>query len=303
MESRYYKFSEFLQKKYGQRLWKVNVDAGFTCPNLDGSISRDGCIYCDNLAFGKSLKKESLESQIERGISFARNRYKADKFILYFQSYTGTYGSKSELTSVYSVIRKHKDFKVLSVGTRPDCIDDDSLEALSEFVDEYDVWVELGLQSAHDRTLQLINRGHDYDTFVEAVTKLHSINVSVFAHVIIGLPGEDRDDILNTARRISDPGLTGVKIHPLHIVKNTALEKMYLDGKYSPMDFDEYIDVLISFLELLPPEYVIARVTADVQNNLLVAPEWIKDKSRLLVELERRMKESNRVQGGKYHIK
>jgi radical SAM protein (TIGR01212 family) len=295
--SRYYRFSDFLKSRYGGRVQRVSVDAGFSCPNLDGFLSTDGCIYCNNKSFGKNDFSIPIEEQIRSGIAAARKRHSTEKFILYFQSFSNTYGKTEELKEIYDTVLNYPEFVCLCVGTRPDCIDEERTKLLVSYKDKLDVWVELGLQSANDTTLKAINRGHDFNCFNKAVKILNNNKIEVFAHIILGLPGEGINEMKQTAAALSDLPVSGVKIHPLHIVKGTTLETLFNKGGYQPMTIENYIDYLILFLEHLRKDIVIVRATADVLGNLLIAPEWIKDKNRMLRMLDDEMEKRNSFQG------
>jgi len=297
--SRYNRFSDFLRSRYGARVHRVSVNAGFSCPNLDGTISTDGCIFCSNRAFSKNDFSIPIEEQIRAGIASAQKKYRAEKFILYFQSFSNTYGTPAQLKEKYDLALNHPEFVCLCVGTRPDCIDEERISILSSYQGKLDVWVELGLQSANDKTLEAINRGHTFAAFVRSAKLLAARKIEVFAHVIIGLPDEGEREIIDTAKALSALPITGVKIHPLHIVKGTRLEEMYTINEYSPMTRTNYIELLIKFLEHLRKDIVIVRATADVLGDMLAAPEWIKDKSGLLKALDDEMERRNTFQGAK----
>ena len=297
--SRYNRFSDFLRSRYGARVHRVSVNSGFSCPNLDGTISTKGCIFCNNRAFGKNDSSVPIEEQIQAGIASARKKYHTEKFILYFQSFSNTYGTPAQLKENYDLVLNRPEFVCLCVGTRPDCIDEERVSLLSSYQGKLDVWVELGLQSANDKTLATINRGHTFAAFVRSAKLLAARKIEVFAHVIIGLPGEGEREIIDTAKALSALPITGVKIHPMHIVKGTRLEEIYDCNEYSPMTRTDYIDLLIKFLEHLRKDIVIVRMTADVLDNMLAAPEWIKDKSGLLKALDDEMEKRNTFQGVK----
>ena len=224
----YYKFSEYLKERFGCRVHKITVDAGFNCPNIDGTFSKDGCIFCNNYAFSPALrKKASVEDQIQRGIEHGKTRYKAEKFIVYFQPYSNTYAPVETLKERYDAVRQFPEIAGISIGTRPDCIDAEKISLIETYAQNYEVWIEYGLQSIHDKTLKLINRNHDYKDFFRAIDMTKNRVIKICAHVIIGLPGETREEILETAKEFSRLNLNGIKIHPLHVVKGTALEKMF----------------------------------------------------------------------------
>jgi hypothetical protein len=301
MEERYFKFSKYLKERFGERVHKVSVDAGFSCPNLDGTISKEGCIYCNNAGFSYQTRiasKKSLEEQIQEGISFGKKRFKARKFILYFQAFTNTYAPLNVLKERYDVIKKFNDIVGIAIGTRPDCIDEDILKLIETYTSSYEVWLEYGLQSIHENTLAYINRGHTYQDFLKAI-KLTRIRrkIKICAHLIIGLPGENKDMILETAREVGSLKLDSVKLHPLHVIKDTKLDKMLKEGTYKPLKLSEYVETISEFLEYLWPKTVIQRLTADCPKELLVAPDWILDKRKVIEGIENNLEASNRFQG------
>lgn len=300
LETGYYKFSEYFKKKFGCRVFKVSVDAGFSCPNRDGTKGSGGCIYCDNKGFSFNSRKEtaSLEIQIKRGIEFARKRYRAEKFIIYFQAYTNTYAQLDVLRERYSIINDFDNIVGLAIGTRPDCIDNEKLDLLEQYTEDYEVWIEYGLQSVHESTLKFINRRHSYADFLKAVKLTYKRGkFKICVHVIIGLPGENKDDVLETAKEIGRLKIDGIKIHPLHIIRGTKMEELYVNGEYHPLDLEQYLELTTSFLEYIHPDTVIQRITADCPSNYLVAPEWIKEKNMILQRIDSKLKEENRYQG------
>ena len=300
---RYYKFSKYLKETFGENVFKISVDAGFTCPNLDGTLSKKGCIYCDNYSFSSSLRKKgiSLEEQIKNGIEYGENRYKAKKFIVYFQPFTNTYAPVNVLKEKYDVIKKFENVIGLSIGTRPDFIDEEKLKLIESYTEKYDVWIEYGLQTIHNKTLKIINRNHTYEDFLKGIEMTKKRNIKICVHVIIGLPGETKDDIIETAKKCGQLQIDGIKIHPLYIVKGTELEKWYKEGKYKPMEIDWYIEVLIEFLRYLSPETVIQRITADCPNELLFAPYWLKNKQEFLKMINEEMERRDIFQADMYN--
>ncbi|HNS33142.1 MAG TPA: TIGR01212 family radical SAM protein [bacterium] len=299
---RYYRFSRYLRERFGCRVHKITVDAGFSCPNTDGTLSRQGCIFCNNSAFSPvgKLKEMSLEEQIEKGILYGERRYNAKKFIVYFQPNSNTYGSPEKMKESYDSVKKFgRRIAGIAIGTRPDCIDREKIELIETYAQDYEVWLEYGLQSVHDRTLKLINRNHTYGDFLKAVELTREKKgIKICAHVIIGLPGENEQDIIETAKECRRLKLDGIKIHPLHVVKNTAMEKMFREGRYSPWEFNRYVETLALLITQLCPETVIQRLTADCSERLLVAPGWLNDKERLLRAVEEKMEKDNLTQGG-----
>jgi uncharacterized protein len=274
----YYRYSDYLKKKFGTRVHKVSVDAGFSCPNIDGKISTEGCIYCNNKAFSFHRYKcstSSLKEQVEKGIEEARKRFKAGKFIVYFQAYTNTYAPINKLKDNYDIIREFKDVVSVSIATRPDCINSDILELIASYSKDFEVWIEYGLQSIHDKTLEFINRGHNYKDFLKAFNLTRKYPIKVCAHVILGLPSETKAMMMKTADELTRIKVDAVKIHPLHVVKDTTLEKLYNEGLYKPLGFDEYASLVKEFLEHLSPDIIIQRLGAYCPKDMLVAPGWV----------------------------
>jgi len=296
-KDRYYRFSKYLREKFGDRVHKVSINAFFSCPNRDGTKSKEGCIFCDNRSFSPKIENLPIEKQIEQGIEYGKRRYKAKKFIVYFQTYTNTYGEIKEMKEKYDTIKKFKDVIGISIGTRPDCIDEDKLNLIESYTKNYEVWIEYGLQSIHDKTLKLINRNHTYSDFLKAIDLTKNRNIKICAHVIIGLPGETEQDILETAKECAKLKLDGIKIHPLHIIKGTKLHKFYNEGKYIPMEIEEYVNICCKFLEYLYPETIIQRLTADCHKEFLIAPWWINQKENLIKKIEEKMEKNDSWQG------
>jgi uncharacterized protein len=277
----YYKYSDYLKKRFGRRVHKVSVDAGFSCPNRDGKIGTTGCIYCDNKVFSFQNRigsKLSVEEQIASGIKAAKRRYRAEKFIVYFQAFTNTYADAGHLKSVYDKIRKFKDIVSLSIATRPDCVDREILNLIASYSEDYEVWIEYGLQSIHDKTLDFIKRGHHYNDFLEAFSLTRQYPIKVCVHIILGLPGETEDMMMETAAEMSRISIDGIKIHPLHVVKFTALEKLYIENRYTPLSLDAYQQALSRFIKCLSPDIVIQRLSAYCPREMLAAPAWVGEK-------------------------
>lgn len=273
------RYSTYLKERFGTRVRKISVDAGFSCPNRDGSLSRNGCIYCDNRAFSyhsRNNERLPLKEQISRGRESARVRFKADKFIVYFQAHTNTYADIDELKSKYDVVKRFNDIVGISIATRPDCVNEAVLELIAGYADDYEVWVEYGLQSIHNNTLALINRQHSYEDFLQAFEATRKYPIKICVHTILGLPGETKGMMLDTARQMRRLRIDGIKIHPLHIIKGTALEKMYLEGLYTPLFLDDYADILSEFIGCLWRDTVIHRLSASCPKDMLAAPGWLE---------------------------
>ncbi len=299
---RYRDLKSYLFEQFGCRVQKISVDAGLTCPNRDGTISTGGCVYCNERgsgtgAFGRNV---SVRDQLEQGKAALTKRYKAEKFIAYFQSFTNTYAPFDRLKALYDEALSVQGVVGLSIGTRPDCIDERTLFLLAEYAKSRLVWIEYGLQSANDETLQRINRGHDYACFEKAVELTRGRDILICAHAILGLPGEDRRDVANTAKALAALGIDGVKIHLLYVVKGTVLEKWHAKGLYRPLGRDEYIDLVCEFLEHLPPDTVIQRLTGDPHRHELVAPAWALEKSKNLAAIRQALEDRDVWQGKQF---
>ncbi len=302
-QERYYKFSKYLKLRFGERVHKVSVDAGFSCPNRDGKISKAGCIYCDNRGFSfySRVPSRSLQFQIEEGMNYGRKRFKAGKFIIYFQANTNTYAKPDILKEKYDIIKKFKDIVGIAIGTRPDCVNEEILALIDSYSSQYEVWMEYGLQSVHPQTLEFINRGHTYEQFLGAIKATREKkDIKICVHIILGLPGETKQMILETAKALALLKVDGVKIHPLHIIKGTKLEEMFRQGLYTPLKFEEYLDLVVEFLEYLWPETVIQRITADCSRDFLVEPLWLLERDRLLEKTENTLEQRNTFQGKFY---
>ncbi len=303
-QERYYKFSKYLKSRFGERVHKVSVDAGFSCPNRDGKMNKNGCIFCDNKGFSFNTRVTSrpLNVQIEEGINIGKRRFNAYKFIVYFQAYTNTYADVDILQKRYDVIREFDDVVGISIATRPDCINEEILSLINSYTQKYEVWIEYGLQSIHQKTLAFINRGHFYDEFLEAINLTRKkTNIKICAHVIIGLPFETKQMILETAKALGLLKIDAVKIHPLYIIKGTKLEEMFREGLYRPLNMEGYLNLVAGFLEYLWPNTVIQRITADCPREFLVEPLWILEKNKVLNELERSLYERQTFQGRLYN--
>lgn len=283
-ERAYRSFARFLREKFGGKVYRATIDAGFTCPNVDGTVTTGGCVYCDNRSFSpnRRLPRQTVSAQVQHGVEALKKRYGADKFLAYFQAGTNTYAPVEKLKRLYDEALQHPDIVGLIVGTRPDCVPDPVLELLEKYARRLWVCLELGLQTIHDRSLDWMNRGHHFDAFVDAVQRSKGRGMDLCAHVILGLPGESHADMMATADACASLGLDAIKIHNLHVVHDTPLETMFHNGKVRMFEFEEYIQVLCDFIERLPPEMVIHRLNGDAPPDFLVAPLWCLDKQRLL---------------------
>ena len=297
--NRYFDLNTYFKQMFGERVHKIAIDAGLNCPNRDGTLSTGGCIYCNAKGSGTgSLEKGmTIRQQIETGMKAVYKRYKAKKFIAYFQSFTNTYGPVGQLKKIYEEALNFDEIVGLAIGTRPDCIHEPVLNLFEAYAKDHLIWIEYGLQSAHDKTLKLINRGHDARCFEQAVKRTQNRGIKICAHVIIGLPGETGDDMLKTAKFIGDLNIHGVKLHLLYVVKGTPLEKLYQSGGYTCLEQDEYIRIVCDFLEILPPDMVIQRLTGDPHPNELVAPQWAMDKKNTLEGIRKTLEKRDSRQG------
>lgn len=287
-----YPFSLYLKNTFGEKVQRISIDAGFTCPNIDGSLSDKGCIYCNNKAFSLYARENcDIKTQIREGIGYYKKR-EVNKFLAYFQAYTNTYGDLETLKKTYDNIREFKEIVGLIISTRPDCVDEEKIRFIAEYKNDYQVFIEYGLQTTHNHTLKAINRNHTYEDFLLAleITKKHQINVGV--HIIIGLPGETYNEMMLTAERLANLPIDGIKFHCLHILKDTTCEEMYYQGKISLLNMDEYVKLVSSFLEKLPKNIVILRLVSNAHFEYLIAPKWINNKglviSKINKEMERR---------------
>jgi len=301
---RYNDLNTYLRNIFGYRVQKITIDAGLTCPNRDGTISHGGCIYCNirGSGTGAYAKGLSVSRQLSIGKNSLSKRYKAKKFIAYFQSFSNTYAPLQELKRLYDEALNGDDIVGLSIGTRPDCVDEAVLDLLQQYAKHHLIWIEYGLQSARDATLALINRGHDVQCFKDAVARTKNRGIKICAHVILGLPHETRQDMMHTAATIAGLGIDGVKLHLLYVVKGTPLETLYRKGEFKCLEQPAYVDLVCDFLERIPAEMVIQRLTGDPHRKELVAPEWALKKIETL-NLIRQTLENRDSWQGKYFTK
>jgi len=296
---RYTDLNSYFRYMFGCRVQKITIDAGLTCPNRDGTLSDTGCICCNPRGSGTGAHRRgmSVTEQVRQGKARLSKRYKARKFIAYFQSFSNTYAPVPILRNLYDEALAVEEVVGLSIGTRPDCADEPVLDLLSGYADQHLVWIEYGLQSAHDDTLIRIQRGHAAACFQRAVERTRGRGISICAHVILGLPGETREDMLETARFVADLDLDGIKIHLLYVVRGTALAQLYHQGDYQCLEQEAYVDLVCDFLERLPKRMVIQRLTGDPHPEELVAPVWALDKTHTLKRIRERLVERDTWQG------
>jgi hypothetical protein len=296
----YYDLKSYWRNLFGCNVHKLQIDAGFTCPNRDGLVATGGCIYCDSR--GSKLRQRGNLPLVTEQIASGKKYYKpqASKFIAYFQTFTNTYASVEKLRKIFDEALSQEDVIGLSIGTRPDCLGPDVIELLSGYAKKYHIWVELGLQSVHDKTLQFINRGHNFQQFLDAVNALAGSGLNICVHIIIGLPGESDEDVLTTARTLAALPLQGIKIHSLLALEGTALGEMYKKGTVSMMSKEKYVALVADILEILPTEMVIQRLTADGYRNIFLAPDWAMNKLDVLNSINKELERRNTFQGRYY---
>lgn len=289
----YYPLSAYLKDKFKEKVYKITIDAGFTCPNRDGSISTSGCVFCDDGGSFSNAHSRllSISQQIETGIKAQHDRFGANKFMAYFQAFTNTYKPVNELEKIYKEALKNPQIVGISIGTRPDCVDDKKLDLIGSFVPNYETWIEYGLQTIHDKSLKWMNRGHDYATFEKAYFQTKRRGIKVCAHVILGLPTEDKEDMLQTAEKLAKLKVDGVKFHALCVMPNTKLEQMYKNNEIKLLEEDEYVDIICEFLKILPSDTIIHRLCANGYAKTMIAPLWLNDKWSTLNKINQKLKE------------
>ena len=301
MPQRYNSFGSYIREKFGTKVYKVNVDAGFTCPNRDGTLGTTGCIYCNNDSFRPNSCKPnlSISEQIKNGITHIGKRYKAEKFLVYFQPYTNTYAPVEELERLYKEALVEPSVIGLAIGTRPDAVDDEKIRLLEELAKRYFIIIEYGMQSIYDRTLEFINRGHDYKTFLKALDMTKDRGIYSGAHVIVGFPTESKEEMLFMADEISHTPIDFLKIHQLQVIKDTPLEIMYRENPFHVFDYEEYLEFVTEFIGRLSPKIVLQRLFATAPDAILIAPRWDKSRQEILRDIEKRLELKDIYQGKK----
>ena len=297
--SRYNAFGPFLRKRFGTIVYKVNVDAGFTCPNRDGTLGVTGCIYCNNDSFRPAgcRTEVPIREQIRNGIRYLSMRYRAGKFLVYFQPYTNTYAPVADLERMYREALSFPSVVGLAIGTRPDCVDEEKVGLLRELARDYFILVEYGLQSIHDKSLRYILRGHDYRSFLDALELTTGKGIQIGAHIIAGLPTETKDEMLAMADELSTLPIGFLKIHQLQVVKGTPLAQQYLEKPFPTFGYEEYLDFLVDFTERLSPEIVLQRLFALSPDDILIAPQWGRTRQEILRDIRERFMQRNALQG------
>ncbi|CED94353.1 MULTISPECIES: TIGR01212 family radical SAM protein [Romboutsia] len=300
---RYHTWNYYLRNTFGEKVFKVSINAGFTCPNIDGKVSFGGCTYCSKEGSGDFAgnPKDNLIKQFDDITQMMHKKWPNAKYIGYFQAFTNTYAPVDILKEKYETILSLDNVIGLSISTRPDCLEDDVVEYLSELNERTNLWVELGLQTIHDSTSKLINRGHDYNEFLKGLEKLKAKNIKVIVHIINGLPGEDYNMMMETAKAVANMGVDGIKIHLLHVIKDTPMEKMLQNGMLTLMNQEEYINLVCDQLEILPETMIVHRLTGDGKRDELVGPLWSLKKWEVLNAIDDELKKRNSYQGIKYN--
>jgi radical SAM protein (TIGR01212 family) len=295
----YRDLNTYFRSRFGCRVHKVTVDAGLNCPNRDGTLSTGGCIYCNAKGSGTGAHGQgvSITRQIERSKDRIARRFKTNLLMAYFQSFTNTYAPVDHLQAIYDEALAVENVVGLAIGTRPDCVDEAVLDLLETYTKSHLIWIEYGLQSAHDRTLSLINRGHDLACFERAVAATRNRNINICAHVILGLPGESRQDMMETADAVAAMGIDGVKLHLLYVVRGTPMETLYREGRYRCLEQREYAERVCGFIERLPETTIIQRLTGDPHPKELVAPAWSLQKKDTVDLIHPFFEEKNTWQG------
>jgi radical SAM protein (TIGR01212 family) len=298
----YYSYSHYLKKKYGQRIQKVTVDAGFTCPNRDGTVAHGGCIYCNNESFnpGYNSADKSITQQISEGIEFLTRRYGVDKYFVYFQPYSNTYAPLDHLKRVYEEALSHPGVIGLTIGTRPDCIDESKLDYLQSLAQTTDITIEYGLESIYHSTLKRINRGHDFQSYLDAIQMSVNRNIKICTHIILGFPWENITQWMNEADVLSEIPFDFLKLHQLHIVKNTTMAREHQKNPYQLFSMDEYTQTVISFLERLNPRIIIQRLCGEAPKHVLIAPRWGKRSPEVIQYIEQQFSVRKTWQGRLY---
>lgn len=290
----YLSFNKYLKDKFGQKVYKISLDGGFTCPNRDGKTGTRGCIFCSKGGSGDfaESREMSITEQIENGKKKVEKKIKSGKYIAYFQAFSNTYAPVEMLRQKYEEAINHPDIVALSIATRPDCLGDDVLRLLDEMNKIKPVFVELGLQTIHQKSAKYIRRGYDLSVYDKAVRDLKKIGVNVVVHVILGLPNESENDMLETVKYVCESGANGIKLQLLHVIDGTDLAKDYKKGLFKTLEFDEYVNLIVKCVKIIPKDIVIHRLTGDGAKKDLIAPLWSADKKRVLNAINKALRES-----------
>ena len=300
MQKHYYPLSKYFQKTFGKKVYKVTLDAGFYCPNRDGTISSGGCIFCDEVgSYSRCNQKQTIQEQISTSIEKLTAQFKAQAFMAYFQSYSNTYAPIEKLKEIYDSVFFDNRVVSISIGTRPDCIDNEKLDLISSYPHP---WIEYGLQSSHNETLKKINRGHDFECFRQAVIETKKRNIKVCAHIILGFPNETRQMMLDTAKYLAELEIDSIKIHMLTILKDSPLADIYNKTPFYLMSMEQYCNIVCDILEILPPECIIQRIAGTGYSETTLQPKWVNRRFEILNLIDKIMLQRNSFQGNKYQI-
>ena len=298
MEKRYFSYSKYLKETFNKKVYKITLDAGFQCPNRDGTISNGGCIFCDEVgSYSRCNNDLTIQEQINSSIEKLSAQFKAELFIAYFQSYSNTYAPVEKLKKVYDSVFENDKIVSIAIGTRPDCVDDVKLDLISKYPNP---WIEYGLQSAKDESLAWMNRGHDYNCFKNAVIKTKEKNIKVCAHIILGIPNETKQDMLNTAKNLAELNVDSIKIHMLTILKDSPLYKLYQEKPFYLMNMEQYSEIICDILEILPKTCSIQRIAGTGYSETTVAPLWVNRRFEILNMIDKIMLQRNAFQGDKF---
>ena len=302
MDKRYNSYNAYLRHKFGCRVHKVSVDMGFTCPNRDGTVARGGCIYCNNESFVPPYARSrfSMHRQIKTGMDYLKKRFRAEKFIIYFQAYTNTYDEVEKLEKLYREALNYDNVVGIAVGTRSDCINQEKINLFEDMAKDFFVTVEYGIESIYDKTLEFTNRGHNYQSVVEAIRLTKDRGIQIGVHIIVGFPTETEDEMLRMADEVSKLDIDFIKIHNLHIVKNTPLARLYSERPFHLFSYEEYLDFISRFLERLSPKIIVERLLTDTPKDLLIAPLWNKNRNEILNGIEEELATRTTYQGRLY---
>ena len=299
MEKRYYPYSKYLKETFGKKVYKITLDSGFYCPNRDGKISKGGCIFCDEVgSFSRcGDSKSTIKEQIIASMTHLERQFKAEAFIAYFQSYSNTYAPIEKLKEIYDSVFFDEKIVSISIGTRPDCVDNKKLDLISTYKVP---WIEYGLQSAHNETLKWMNRGHDFECFKNAVIETKKRGIKVCAHIILGFPNETKEMMLQTAKKLADLEIDGIKIHMLTILKDSPLLKYYSENPFYLMDMEQYCEIVCDILEILPPTTTIERIAGTGYSETTIKPKWVNRRFEILNMIDKILIQRNSKQGLKF---
>lgn len=299
---RYHTWNYYLKNKYHNKVFKVPLNANFSCPNRDGTCGYGGCTFCGSLGSGEYAGNihDDLNTQFEQGLKTMQNKWPSGHPIAYFQAYTNTYASLETLKAIFEPFVVRKDIVAISIATRADCLEDDKIEYLNSLCEHKEIWIELGLQSCDDTTANLIHRGHDFETFLNTMERLKDTKLKICVHLMNSLPNENKNQMLSTAKKIANLKIHAVKIHMLHVCIETKMGEDYINHPFPLLSLEDYVDITIQQLECFPPEMVIQRLTGDAVKELLIEPKWTLNKTNVLNAIDKEMVQRNTWQGKKY---